>query len=65
MKVLVLQALAGSKKPYPIQKGEQDLPNDVAMDLISRGLANPLEPVKVAEKAINKKPVQKRTRRKK
>ena len=62
MKVLVLQGLAGNGKGYPIQKGEQELPDNVAIDLIRRGLAESLQPIQQAERAIN---VPKVTKRKK
>jgi hypothetical protein len=54
MRVLVKEALIGSSKPYPIQKGEQDLPDEVATDLISRGLADPIKPIQKSERATVK-----------
>lgn len=54
MRVLVLQALAGKAPDYPIQKGEQDLRDDLATQLISEGLAEAIKPEKRAGKATAK-----------
>lgn len=65
MRVVVLNGLMGKGKPYPIMGGEQDLPDDIAIDLISRGLAEPATPEDKAEKAIitEKKTISKRTKK--
>jgi hypothetical protein len=63
MKILVLQGLMGNGPEYPIHQGENDLPADIAKDLISRGLAEPIKPQAKAERATAKKPTQKRTKK--
>lgn len=63
MRVFVLQGLMGNGKPYPIQQGEQDLPDNIARDLISRGLAEPIIPIESKEVAAIKKPGQTRAKK--